>query len=262
MIFDLNDFDETLPGPFEWDVKRLVASFTVAGRHRGFTPPSECGADRRERPRVSTARDGRVRRQAGWTSGTPASRPSDILKRWGAAADPARLESFQRTLAKGRGRPAQRAVSRYTTAVTDGELRVISEPPFVEPISELSTEPPRPRCASWSSGSSADYRRIAGRRSVGAARRVPDRRHRAQGRGRRIGRDPMLDRPAGRDRRRGRRPGPPGQGGRPVRARVGGCRKPVPEPRPAGRRGTAPDAGGQRPAAGLGHGAGTGRRDP
>src|SRR5207245_1288636 len=36
-VFDLNDFDETLPGPFEWDVKRLAASFEVAGRDRGFT---------------------------------------------------------------------------------------------------------------------------------------------------------------------------------------------------------------------------------
>ena len=36
VVFSLNDFDETLPGPFEWDVKRLVASFAVAGRDRGF----------------------------------------------------------------------------------------------------------------------------------------------------------------------------------------------------------------------------------
>ena len=36
LVFSLNDFDETLPGPFEWDVKRLVASFAVAGRDRGF----------------------------------------------------------------------------------------------------------------------------------------------------------------------------------------------------------------------------------
>src|SRR5262245_28361788 len=36
MVFSLNDFDETLPGPFEWDVKRLVASFTIAGRSLGF----------------------------------------------------------------------------------------------------------------------------------------------------------------------------------------------------------------------------------
>jgi uncharacterized protein (DUF2252 family) len=36
LLFDLNDFDETLPGPFEYDVKRMAASFTVAGRHNGF----------------------------------------------------------------------------------------------------------------------------------------------------------------------------------------------------------------------------------
>ena len=38
LMFDINDFDETLPGPWEWDVKRLAASFEVAGRDRGFTP--------------------------------------------------------------------------------------------------------------------------------------------------------------------------------------------------------------------------------
>ncbi len=38
MVFSINDFDETLPGPFEWDVKRLIASFAVAGRDRGFDP--------------------------------------------------------------------------------------------------------------------------------------------------------------------------------------------------------------------------------
>ena len=36
LVFDINDFDETLPGPWEWDVKRLAASFVIAGRHRGF----------------------------------------------------------------------------------------------------------------------------------------------------------------------------------------------------------------------------------
>src|SRR5689334_19124257 len=37
LVFDLNDFDETLPGPWEWDVKRLAASIEIAGRDRGFT---------------------------------------------------------------------------------------------------------------------------------------------------------------------------------------------------------------------------------
>jgi uncharacterized protein (DUF2252 family) len=38
LVFDVNDFDETLPGPFEWDVKRLAASLAVAGRDNGFPP--------------------------------------------------------------------------------------------------------------------------------------------------------------------------------------------------------------------------------
>src|SRR6201992_896556 len=43
LVFDLNDFDETLPGPWEWDVKRLAASFAIAARERGFKP-SRCEA--------------------------------------------------------------------------------------------------------------------------------------------------------------------------------------------------------------------------
>ena len=52
LVFSINDFDETLPGPFEWDVKRLVASFAVAGRDRGFSDK------RAQRP--STWRSGRA----------------------------------------------------------------------------------------------------------------------------------------------------------------------------------------------------------
>src|SRR5262245_33390867 len=43
LVFALNDFDETLPGPFEWDVKRLVASFAIAGRDRGFDAKTRSG---------------------------------------------------------------------------------------------------------------------------------------------------------------------------------------------------------------------------
>ena len=49
LVFDLNDFDETLPGPFEWDVKRMAASFVVAARNNGFTPAE--GARRGAWPR-------------------------------------------------------------------------------------------------------------------------------------------------------------------------------------------------------------------
>ena len=52
MLFDINDFDETLPGPWEWDVKRLAASFEVLGRERGFDPADRRAIVRRVRRRV------------------------------------------------------------------------------------------------------------------------------------------------------------------------------------------------------------------
>src|SRR5205085_627434 len=61
LIFDVNDFDETLPGPWEWDVKRLATSFEVMGRDRGFstadrrTVVTECVRAYRERMREASA---------------------------------------------------------------------------------------------------------------------------------------------------------------------------------------------------------------
>jgi uncharacterized protein (DUF2252 family) len=69
IVFDVNDFDETPPGPFEWNVKRLAASFAVAGRERGF------GDAERRRTALAAPREYReaMRRFATWRSGTPAS---------------------------------------------------------------------------------------------------------------------------------------------------------------------------------------------
>ncbi len=77
LLFDLNDFDETLPGPFEYDVKRMSASFTIAARNNGFTKAEIAGGH----PRVGERHTGRrwlgSRRCARWISGThtcPSSR--------------------------------------------------------------------------------------------------------------------------------------------------------------------------------------------
>ena len=74
LMFDINDFDETLPGPWEWDVKRLTASFEIAGRDRGFAergPARDRHGVRRRVPRPDAAARGRC---ATSTSGTPTSR--------------------------------------------------------------------------------------------------------------------------------------------------------------------------------------------
>ena len=137
MVFDLNDFDETLPGPFEWDVKRLVASFEVAGQHSAFTPAqrSEIVATVADEYRAGMAEFAGMTRLDVWYARMQAE---DILNRWFGQADDARIASFQKVLAKGRKKTSAGAASRYTTQGPDGDLRVISDPPFVEPISELS----------------------------------------------------------------------------------------------------------------------------
>ena len=92
LVFGINDFDETLPGPFEWDVKRLVASFAVAGRDRGFSP--RCG------PR-STSRSSRATGEA--MQGFAAMRNLDL---WYARLDVDALMQDVESIALARGRRA------------------------------------------------------------------------------------------------------------------------------------------------------------
>ena len=82
LVFDVNDFDETLPGPFEWDVKRLAASLAVAGRDNGFGRKDRRGLCSR-RSRATGRRCGRSRGSISWTCGTriwTSRRPSRELR--------------------------------------------------------------------------------------------------------------------------------------------------------------------------------------
>ena len=81
LVFSINDFDETLPGPFEWDVKRLVASFAVAGRDRGFDAKQRQSINRAVTRVVPGGDQGLRRDVATSTSGTPAS-TSTRSPRW------------------------------------------------------------------------------------------------------------------------------------------------------------------------------------
>jgi len=136
MVFDVNDFDETLPGPWEWDVKRLAASFSVAGRDRGFAT--------RERRQVVTAMGAEyratLRRLAAlgnlevWY--TRIDVPT-IADRWEAAAGEKEVKAFRRNLAKAQAKDRMRALSKLTHEV-DGKLRIVSEPPLLIPLRELA----------------------------------------------------------------------------------------------------------------------------
>jgi uncharacterized protein (DUF2252 family) len=157
LIFGVNDFDETLPGPFEWDVKRLVASFAVAGRDRGFS--------RKQRMRVNRAvaksyreaiRDfAQMRALDLWYARLDVE---DVVGRWGAHASAKQIKRFDRNVAKARTKDSMRALGRMTQLV-DGEPRIISDPPLIVPIDELVSPDRREALEDTIRGVIRSYRR-------------------------------------------------------------------------------------------------------
>jgi uncharacterized protein (DUF2252 family) len=140
LIFDINDFDETLPGPWEWDVKRLAASIEVLGRFRGYTP-----ADRRS---VVIAGVGAYRERmckaAGvgtldiWYDHLEATR---LLDQVGAEERKGRLRRSEARKAesyvtKARTRDSVRVFTRRVNKV-GSELRFVADPPLIVPIEDL-----------------------------------------------------------------------------------------------------------------------------
>ena len=135
LVFDVNDFDETLPGPFEWDLKRLAASFAVAGRDRGF------GAKQRRAANLAVTHAYRksMRRFAGMrTLETWYSRVDveDVFRRLAPKASSAQVSRFARNIAKARSKDSLRAFSKFTETF-DGTARLVSDPPIVVPIEEI-----------------------------------------------------------------------------------------------------------------------------
>jgi uncharacterized protein (DUF2252 family) len=134
LVFDVNDFDETLPAPFEWDVKRLAASVVVAGRVQGFSPESVEYAAR------SAASAYRTRMLESATQ--------SHVDVWYARLDVQDLTGLlnkvqRRRLASGPLRKAQRATSLGAlgklTAVVDSQLRILDAPPLIEHLPELES---------------------------------------------------------------------------------------------------------------------------
>jgi uncharacterized protein (DUF2252 family) len=140
LVFDLNDFDEALPGPFEWDVKRLAASFEICGRDRGFDDDLRLSAvltavrSYREAMRSFAA----MGDLAVWYSRIDVATIYDRLRR---DNDRKQAKSVARAEAKARTKDSLKAMSRLTHEV-DGELRIVSDPPLVVPVEELAADVP------------------------------------------------------------------------------------------------------------------------
>jgi uncharacterized protein (DUF2252 family) len=132
LVFDVNDFDETLPGPWEWDVKRLVASLAIVGRANGFDPDVRehvvraCARAYRERIRTF-AKMGELEV---WYAHTVVD---DALE---ATVDPSYAQAIRRTAAKARSRDNLQGLSKLTRVI-DGRRRIVSDPPLLIPLDEL-----------------------------------------------------------------------------------------------------------------------------
>ncbi len=134
LVFDLNDFDESLPGPWEWDVKRLTASFAVAAR--------ESGLKRKQREAILLRATGSYRESMRsfaamgnlevWYSRLDVEGAFEEVEH----EDPTELKRVRKGVAKARSKDSLRALERLTESV-DGELRFRSEPPLLVPGEDL-----------------------------------------------------------------------------------------------------------------------------
>ena len=135
LVFDLNDFDETLPGPWEWDVKRLAASMAVAGRDRGLAAKQRTALVRktiagyREAMREFAA----MRNLDVFYTHLDADA---LVAELGDQLTEHMRKRADRALAKARTSDSTKALSRLT-AVVDGRPRIVSDPPLIETIDDL-----------------------------------------------------------------------------------------------------------------------------
>jgi uncharacterized protein (DUF2252 family) len=135
LVFDVNDFDETLPGPWEWDVKRLAASLEIAGRENGYPTKQRrqivvaaVGAYRQAMRRFSAMTNLEV-----WYAHGDVS---DLRAQIDKQLDATRRKNLARNLAKARTKDHLQAFSKLTTVV-DGELQIVAEPPLIERLADL-----------------------------------------------------------------------------------------------------------------------------
>ena len=136
LVFDVNDFDETLPGPWEWDVKRLAVSMLIAARDNGFRA--------KDQERIVLDTVGRYREAMASFAGMTNLEvwyahldTENALKEYGSQFKAKLVKQTKKDLAKARTKDSMKAFSKLTHVV-DGQARIIDEPPLIVPIEQLS----------------------------------------------------------------------------------------------------------------------------
>jgi uncharacterized protein (DUF2252 family) len=129
LVFDVNDFDETLPGPFEWDLKRLVASFAVAGRDRGLSAKERTIVNRQVTAsyREALAEYAAMGNLELWYSRIDIAA---IMQRIAEEGSAKQRERAAKNMAKAQSKTSMRAFEKLTEVV-DGQLRIRNTPPVV-----------------------------------------------------------------------------------------------------------------------------------
>lgn len=165
LVFDVNDFDETAPGPWEWDVKRLATSLEVAGRDDNF------GAQERQSIvrgavrsyRRSMREFARMSMLDVWYAHLDVE---ELLPRFQGLLDPKKTPSVWRALTKARAHDSHQAFDKLARTVGD-EPRIMSDPPLIVPIEEFGVDIHSPAGGEWLQNMIRSYGRTL----------QPDRRH-------------------------------------------------------------------------------------
>ena len=157
LVFGINDFDETYPGPWEWDLKRLAASFAIAGRDNGYSTKD------RRKILLTLLRAYRAAMRHFAAMGTLAVwyarlDVDTVVKQLRAGIEPAAVKRAESNLAKARTRDSMQALSKLTHVV-DGERRIISDPPLIEPLEDLAQGMEHDQIVDWVRSILRGYRR-------------------------------------------------------------------------------------------------------
>ncbi|MFK0279317.1 DUF2252 domain-containing protein [Streptomyces sp. NPDC090499] len=168
LLFDLNDFDETFPGPFEWDVKRLAASVAVAARENGHSDPEARGSARAAVAAYRTA----MRRLAGLGELAVWYERIDTDSLTALVRSARRRRRIEDTLTRTRRRTSLHALGRLTETV-GGQRRIIKDPPLLEPAGASDMASLRKIFSDYRSTLAGERRLLLDRyRFVDAARKV------------------------------------------------------------------------------------------
>jgi uncharacterized protein (DUF2252 family) len=136
LVFDVNDFDETLPGPWEWDVKRLAVSMLIAARYNGFRV--------KEQERIVLETVGRYRTAMADFAGMKNLEVwyshldiQTVVQEYGPQFKPKMVKRTEKTLAKARTKDSMTAFSKLTEVV-DGKARIVDQSPLIVPLDQLA----------------------------------------------------------------------------------------------------------------------------